>query len=186
MTRDLGDLATEITQPVLRPFWALHLALPDVVRCWTGVGTLTFLGQQWDGIGSFGGISGLSEGSDGTANKISFSLSGVDQTFYQYLVEQPYRGARIELYCGALDEAYQQVVAVKTDPIYAGSLTEVTLTDGEAIQIDISCERASRDQMRQRVRRYTNEEQQRLHPGDMFFEYQAQMQSVQVIWGKKG
>jgi hypothetical protein len=38
---------------------------------------------------------------------------------------------------------------------------------------------------RPKILRYTNEDQQRLHPGDKFFEYQADLVDRDFNWGPK-
>ena len=186
MARDISsDLINEVAKEVLYPFFALHIDLPDPVYAWSGVGTLTFEGHDWLGVGSFGGFGSLEEMSDGTASQMSFSLSGIETSFYEYLIEQPFRNALAELWIGALDETMTRVTAGPS-MIYRGRLVAADLTDGDQITIQVTVERSSRDQTRQRVRRYTDAEQQRRYPGDKFFEYQAQMQSVQVLWGREG
>lgn len=186
MTRDLAaDLSAEVGKRVLYPFFALHVDLPDPVYAWSGVGTLTFNGHDWLGVGGFGGFGAIEETGDGTASQMAFSLSGIEPSFYTYLIEQPYRNALVELWIGALNDMMTQVSA-GPNPLYRGRLVAADLTDGDQLAIQVTAERSSRDQTRQRVRRYTDAEQQRRYPGDKFFEYQAQMQSVQVLWGREG
>lgn len=186
MTR-LSDasLVAEIVKPVLYPFFALHVDLPDPVYAWSGIGTITFEGHEWLGVGAFGSFGALEEVGDGTAGQMSFTLSGIEPSFYEYLIEQPYRNALSELWVGALNESMTQVIA-GPEMLFRGRLVASDLTDGDQLAIQITVERSSRDQTRQRVRRYTDAEQQRRYPGDKFFEYQAQMQSVQVLWGREG
>lgn len=185
MTRDIGALKDEIAKPVLAPFCALYVDLPDPVRAWSGIGDLIFGGHTWSGVGSFGSFASLAEASDGTSSRMSFALSGIEPDFYQYLIEQPYRNALVEFWIGALDETFTKV-AVDPKLFYRGRLTAVDLQDGDQIAIQITVERSSRDQMRQRVRRYTDSEQQRRHSGDKFFEYISQMQAVKILWGREG
>lgn len=186
MTRDIGsDFELEIAKTVLNPFYALHIDLGDPVYAWSGIGTITFGGHEWDGVGSYGGYGSLTEASDGTASQMTFLLSGIDQTFYTYLVEQPYRNALCQLWVGALDEGFTAIVAGPL-VLYQGRLTAVDLVDGAEVSIQITVERSSRDQTRQRVRRYSDYEQQRRYPADKFFEYCQQMQTVTVLWGREG
>lgn len=185
MTRDIGTLAAEIAKPQLNPFFALYVDLPDPVRAWSGIGDLNFNGHTWAGVGAFGSFGTVSENADGTASEMTFILSGVDPTFYRYLVEIPYRGALTEFTIGALDETFTSLAAgPKT--FFAGRLTAVDLVNGDELTISITIKRSSKDDQRQRVTRFTDAEQQRLHPGDKFFEYGAQMQVVPILWGREG
>jgi hypothetical protein len=183
MSRQLpAALRDEIEAPELRPFFAVSIDLPDPVYAWSGVGEITFDGKTFDGVGSLGGISAISEQADGTASGISLTLSGIDPEFTQYLINQPYRGAHTAVYVGALDAGFAEVVAWKR--LSTWRLNAVSIVDDESgMTITVECEGAFIDQTRARVRRFTNEEQQRRYPGDKFFEYMAAMQEVRVIWG---
>lgn len=186
MTRDLsGGLGTEIAKPVLRPFFAVYIALPDPVAAWTGVGTLSFGGRDYDGTGAFGSVSTIGEGADGSAVGVSVTLSGIDPAFGDDILGQPYRGKTFELYVGALAEDYQSIAAAPK-LIWKGRVDSVDLTDGEQLAVTLTAESRMRDQGRPRIRRYTNAEQQRRYPGDRYFEYAQQMVEVSVMWGKQG
>lgn len=180
-----ASLSAEIQKPRLNLFAAFHLELPDPVYAWTGHGLLKFDNRDWLGVGNFGGFGSLEETTDGTAPETVVSLSGIDPAFNAYLVEQPYRNALCELWIGAVDDSWTRVVAGPR--LYRrGRLRAVDVEDGSTLRISATFVNSSRDQTRNRPRRYTNEEQQRRHPGDKFFEYMAQMQSAQVLWGREG
>lgn len=183
MSRELpAQLQNEIEAPELRPFFAVSIALPDPVYAWSGIGEITFDGKTFDGVGSLGGVSAISEQADGTASGLSLSLSGIDPDFTQYLIEQPYRGAQVDLYIGTLNEGFSEVASWKR--LSRWRLNAVSVVEDESgLQVNVECEGAFIDQARARVRRFTNEEQQRRYPGDKFFEYMAAMQEVRVIWG---
>jgi hypothetical protein len=184
--RDLdAALSTEIEQPVLRPFYAVAIDLPDPAYAWSGIGEIMFDSKTFLGVGSLGGISGAAEQSDGTASGLGLTLSGIDPDFTTYLIEQPYRGARVDLYIGALDEGFANVVAWKRHSVWR--INRVSVVDGaDTSKISVECETAFLDQTRARVRRFTDEEQQRRYAGDKFFEYMAAMQEVRIIWGPEG
>jgi hypothetical protein len=56
--------------------------------------------------------------------------------------------------------------------------------DGDNSIITISYESRLIDLERSREIRYTHEEQTRLFPGDLGFEYVASMQEKEVLWGR--
>jgi hypothetical protein len=68
MSRDLPPpLASDIEQPVVRPFIAIRIELPDPVYVWTGIGTLTF--DDADGNSRNGSAPAASARSTGSASR---------------------------------------------------------------------------------------------------------------------
>lgn len=183
MTRDLGLLGVEVQKPQLNPFVAVHIALDDPVRAWTGVGTVAFGGFIYEGVGALGSISPIGEEIDGAAVGVSVTLSGIDPSFELDLLSQPYRGRLFEVFVGALNERFDGM-AVEPVRLWRGYVDSVTLQDGERLSVTITAESEMRDQGRPRVRRYSDQEQRRRYPGDRFFEYLPQLAEVPILWGK--
>lgn len=185
MTRQMDPaLSAEVQKPVLRPFFAVHIALDDPVSAWTGIGSLTFGGRTYEGTGALGSVGTIGEGTDGSAIGIQVTLSGIDPEFSDDILGQAYRGKIFELYVGALAEDWQSIVA-QPKLIWRGHVDSVEVEDGEQLAVAISAESRMRDQGRPRIRRFTNEEQQRRYPGDRFFEYLPQMVEISILWGRK-
>jgi hypothetical protein len=60
------------------------------------------------------------------------------------------------------------------------------ITDaGETSQVRIACESRLIDLQRARERRFTDEDQQELYPGDLGLEYVAGLQEREIAWGKE-
>lgn len=187
MSRDLPDaLEDAIEAPVVRPFLALYIDLPDVLRVWTGTGTITFddadaVSQEWTGAGAVGAIDTIGESTDGSATGIKASLFNVPSEFRDDIADQAVRGVTFEVYVGALNETLQQVEAASL--LWKGRLDEYKVTDaGTTITVEVTGESRGIDQRRPSIKRFTNEYHQRIHPGDKFFEYTPQMVEVQILW----
>lgn len=187
MSRDIpAALEDAIEAPVVRPFLAIYIDLPDVVRAWTGQGTIQFadadaVTQSWIGAGAVGAIDTIGESTDGSATGIRASLFNVPSEFRDDIADQAVRGVAFEVYVGALNETFQQVEAATL--IWKGRLDDYKVTDsGDAINVEVMGESRSIDQRRPAIKRFTNEYQQRIHPGDKFFEYVPQMAEVQILW----
>lgn len=187
MSRDLDpDLEDAIAEPVVRPFIAIKIDLPDPVYVWTGRGDLIFLdadavSHTWQGAGDLGSIDTIGESSDGSATGIRATLNQIPSEFAADIEDQATRGAVFELYFGALNETYQTIVA--TQLVWKGKVDQYKITDaGDQLSVEIAAESRAIDQRRPAIKRFTDEYQQRMHPGDKFFEFVPQMTEVSILW----
>src|SRR5690349_19864857 len=107
MSRDLpATLEAALDAPVVKPFMALRIELPDPVYVWAGSGTLIFdhadgNSHSWLGAGGLGSIETIGEGSDGSATGIRATLLNVPSEFRDDIADQAERGVTYELYFGA-------------------------------------------------------------------------------------
>jgi hypothetical protein len=181
-------LETEIEAPVVRPFLALRIELPDPVYVWTGQGTIQFadadsVTRTWLGAGGLGALDTVGEATDGSATGIRATLFEVPAEFRDDIAQQAVRGVLMEVYVGALNQTYQQVQA--TALMWKGRLDQYKITDGgNTLQVEVTGESRAIDQRRPAVKRFTNEYQQRNHPGDLFFQYVARMTEIPILWAK--
>lgn len=191
MSRNLPtELTDAIEAPVLKPFMAVRIELPDPVYAWTGQGTLNFADsggtmRDWIGTGGIGAIDSIDETTDGSAAGVKVTLFDVPASFRDDIAEQATRGATFEVYLGAIElgDDWHKVVATKL--IWRGRVDQYEIMDaGETLSVQISAESRSIDQRRPAIKRFTDEYQQRKHPGDRFFEFVPQMSEVSILWAK--
>lgn len=189
MSRDLPvPLEDAIDQPVVRPFMALRIETPDPVYVFTGRGTLTFpdadgTSHDWIGAGDLGSVDTVGESSDGSATGIRATLNAVPSEFRDNIADQAVRGAVMEIYVGALNTDYLTIEA--TSLIWKGRLDQYKITDGGAtLSVEVIGESRAIDQRRPAIKRFSDEDQQRRHPGDRFFEYVPRMTEVSILWAK--
>lgn len=180
---DAPELASEIEQPALRPFMGLHIDLPDPVYAVTGNATIRFQGEEWTAIGGIGSIDTIGEGTDGSAVGVKATLYQVPSEFRDDVADQAVRGCLYEIYVGALDAAYRNVLGFKL--IWKGRLGSYDITDaGETITVSAGGESRMLDQKRPTIRRFTDWWQQRRYPGDLAFQYVAKLVEVPILWAK--
>ena len=189
MSRDIpAGLEAAIDAPVVRPFLAVRIETPDPVYVWTGRGTLIFDdadgdSHSWTGAGDVGAIDTIGEATDGSAVGIKVSLLRVPAELADDVADQAVRGVVFEVYLGTLNETFQQVDAVAL--IWKGRLDDYKITDGgDTLSVEVSGESRSIDQRRPAIKRFTDEYQQRKHPGDTFFEYVPRMTEVAILWAQ--
>ena len=189
MSRDIpAELATAIEAPVVRPFLALRIELPDPVYVFTGSGTIVFndsdgISRNWLGAGELGALESIGESTDGSATGIRAALYQIPSEFKTDIDQQATRGAKMEIYVGALNETYQTVDSVVLLNRY--KLDQYKITDGgDTISIEVTGESRAIDARRPAVKRFTDEYQQRKHPGDLFFQYVSRMTEVSILWAE--
>lgn len=190
MSRELpAELAVAIEQPVVRPFLAYRLEVPDPVTVWTGTGTIRFDdsdGVERDWLGAtplLYSIDSVGEATDGSATGLKATLFQIPPEFADDIADQATKGVLGEAYVGALNETFQTVEAVKL--LFKGRLDDYRVTDGgDSLNVETTLESRSIDQRRPSIKKFTNEYQQRRYPGDLLFEYLPQMTEISVIWAK--
>lgn len=182
--RDLAPpLAEEFARDELRPFLGVHIDLPDPVFAVTGNATISYAGETWHAIGGLGSIDTIGEGTDGSAVGVKASLYQVPSEFRDNVADQAVRGCLYELYVGALDTAYHEVLGFKQ--IWKGRLDTYDITDaGETITVSAGGESRMRDQRRPAIKRFTDWWQQRRFSGDLVFQYAARMVEVPILWAR--
>lgn len=179
---DIG-LQEEIEKPELRPFLGLHIDLPDPVYAVTGNASIFYAGEEWSAIGGLGTIDTIGEGTDGSATGVKASLYQVPSEFRDDIADQAVRGCLYELYVGALDPSYTDVIGFKN--IWKGRLDTYEIVDaGDTITVTAGGESRMRDQRRPAIKRFTDWWQRRKYPDDVAFQYVSRMVEVPILWAK--
>lgn len=155
------------------------------VRAWSGYGTLSWGGNNYTGIGDFGGVDRVEEGSDHSAKGIVFTLAGIPSSLIALALADAYQGRTCTLWLGAMDSTG----AVIADPyqFFSGRMDVMEIEDGgDTATIKLTGENRLIDLNRPRARRYTHEDQQIDYPGDLGLEYVAGLQDKKIYWGVAG
>jgi len=186
MTRSLGtDFNNSLSAASLKPFFAVHFAFDGGdLRLWTGLDTLTFGGEDYDGGGNMLSISDIDETSEIRATNVSVGLSGLPSSIVAAALTENYQGRPMTLYFGTLDANG----AINNDPyvVFKGQMDQMSIQEsGETATVVIDCESRLVDLEMARVRRYTSEDQKIDYPNDKGLEFIADLQNKQVVWGKK-
>jgi len=153
------------------------------VRVWSGVGTLSWDGQSWAGVGDLGSVSAIQEQPGAVATGLTLGLSFNDSSILTSILSEDYQGRSVGVWLALFDSDN----AIIVDPFeYFGGLmdyAEVKRSNGAA-SISIYCESWMRVLERKNSRRRTNQDQQSRFAGDLGFEYNSEIQDVPVNWGQ--
>lgn len=189
MSRNLtSPVSTALAAESVRLAYLVELAFDSgAVRLWTGAGNFdwTATGRTFTGAGTLLEVSAVEETQRVEANGIDITLSGISSTIVSYALTENYRNRRVRVWLALFDPTSGALIA---DPvsIFAGRMDTMHLTDaGETSQVRVTCESRLIDLQRPRERRFTDEDQQELFPGDLGLEYVAGLQEREIAWGKE-
>lgn len=179
-----ADFLEAISSQKIRPaiFVEAHFTSGPAYM-WTGVGTLSWNGHDWLGVGSLGSVSTIEEGTSVEAKGITLSLSGIDATLLTGILQEFQVGLPCIVYLGMFDSS----LALIDDPLisWAGRMDQPTVEmDGTTASISINCENRMVEMNVAVDRRLTNEDQQRDNPGDRGLEFVNSLQETVLYWGR--
>lgn len=150
-----------------------------------GIGTYTWGGHDWLGVGDFGGISSVEEGSEVSPYSLSLTLSGLDSGLISSALTENYFMRDVNIYLGLLDEN-DDLLDTPTQ-IWSGFMDVMSFTvgadGGDAIELTAESELSKFD--RSRNLRYTHAQQQKRDSTDLFFEFLKDIEGLKVIWKDK-
>lgn len=166
---------------------AVALDFPSgIVRAHDGLGTLTFGGFDYLGVGTFGGIEDVAEELETISRGVKMTLAIRDTA-----------NVTPDLLTSAMTEAYQSRAATvylclinpdtgalvdTPETLWDGDMDVMTFRaeDGSAV-LELTCE----DELNRepRISRYTDQDQQRTYAGDKFFERLSKIDGYVTQWG---
>jgi hypothetical protein len=186
MSRDINAaLLTASTDEVFRPVVFVDLGFDSgTVYVHNGIGTITWGGNPYLGVGDFGAIDAIDEGPDISPYSITLMLSGLDSSLMDEAENQDYYLRPIAIYLGGLDA--DGALVADPDEIWSGFMDVMEYVIGSENAIKLTCESAMAVFDRVNASLYTNESQQAAHTGDTIFEYLTQMQDAKLNWNGKG
>lgn len=163
-------------------FISIDLAITPFHAC-TGTKDYTVFGDDFLGLGEIQNLGDLVSAADVAARPLVLTMSGVDPWITEPLLSRVnYKNRSVKIWRGFLDE--NEDLVDDPDLRWKGraDVGSVTLEDGTAVAT-LTCEPAAAMLLRANVSRYANEDHQMRYPGDKFFEYLAQMEGKEVLWG---
>jgi hypothetical protein len=146
-----------------------------------GVGTYTFGGNDYLGVGAFGSIDTIEETTSLNSRPVNLTLSSITQEIIDAVKTDNVFGRDADIYVGAINSDGE--LLADPDNWWSGHMEniEVVLGQENAVKVRLQS-RASRLRLRSN-KRYTLEEQQRDHSGDLLFEFLPSLKDAKVVWG---
>ena len=180
------NVATALAQQHVAIVTFAKLEFPSgTIYVHNSLGTYTWGGQNWLGVGDLGSISQVQEGIEVSPYAITLTLSGLDATISGAALTEDYFMHPVTVYMGVLD-ADDALIADPTQ-IWAGFMDQMNVSlgsdGGDAIQLIAESELSRFDVSRNLM--YTNAAQQERYSGDLFFSHIHKVQGAKFDWGKK-
>lgn len=185
MPRNLTvGMAAGVAAQELRPALFLQAMFKSgMLYVWSGMGTYTWGGHDYQGVGSLGSISTVEEGATVEARGITLNLSGIDPALLTDVLTDFKLGTPVVVYLGLFNPDGTMIA----DPAisWAGRMDQPTVNvSAETATISVNCENRLFDMNVAMDRRYTNEDQRLDHPDDRGFEFVNAIQELNIYWGK--
>jgi len=206
MSRDLpADVSENLEDDVIYPFFAIELLFDgdEVMRLWTGVGTLVYEENSWYGTGNLLNFDAVEETSEIAAKGATVTLSGVPSEVLSLALSEPYQGRQAKIYFGAfvsdslLTESSNYILfedggkimlegtRTSLTEIFAGYMDQMNIEEGaDSSTIQLSIENKLIDLERPRTSRFTSAYQKSLFPNDLGLEFVEDLQTKELYWGK--
>lgn len=174
-----ASILAALSQPEVQPFYAVEFMFDSgPVRFWTGYGDRTIGLFPYIGTGNLMSIGGLEETADMSAKSASITLGGVPPEIISLALQEPYQNR----YCRILFGVMNSTAIVE---VFSGTMDRMTIQDsGDTGTIDLTVESKWVRLDRPNVRRYTSASQKSRHSTDTFFDYVAELQDKEVLWGR--
>ena len=186
MTRALTTAAALAVQAeVVARTMAVALDFPSgFARFNASPASIVIGGAEFLGVGALGAISVIEETAELRAAGMTVALSGVPRDAVASALSQAYQRRPATVWEVVLDTTTWLPVA---DPVivFRGRMDQLVVEMGETARVVCRLENRLVDGERPRIRRYTNEDQQRAHPGDEFFRFVSATTEKELVWPAK-
>ena len=162
----------------------VQLAFPSgTVYLHNSIGTYTFGGNDYLGVGDLGAISPLEEGADISPYQITLSLSGLDSTIAGAALTEDYYMHAVIVSLGVLNADD----ALLADPtvVFEGFMDQMNISvgadGGDVITLSAESELARFDKASNI--KYTDIQLQSEFSGDLAFEFMPDIEGAKIRWG---
>ena len=179
-------VATALAQQDVAIVTFAKLEFPSgTVYLHNSLGSYTWGGQEWLGVGDLGSISQVEEGLDVSPYAITLTLSGLDATISGAALTEDYYLHGVTVYLGVLNT--DDVLIDTPTQIWAGFMDQMNMTvgadGGDAIQLVAESELSRFNKSLNLM--YTNTAQQERSTGDLFFNFLHRIEGAKINWGAR-
>lgn len=146
----------------------------------TGRWPLIWGGTNYTAVGTLGEVDAAQESSSGP-RPLGFRLNGVPASMRALVLSENVQGRAVSVYLAIFDPATYQIADAVLE--WDGLLDVMSWQDdGATGSITVSAESAGADLLRGVPVRYTDQDQQRLYPGDLGFQYVIDQGEKTITW----
>ena len=180
-----ADQTLAIDADVVRLVYMARLDfVSGIVAAHSAVGSIEYAGDEYLGVGQYGGISTVGEGAELERRTVTLTLSGIPgdtPDLVQTALAENYQGRDARIYLALLDEGYQLIGEPRLT--FRGRIDTCSVQIGQTASVSATIENRLADWDRARITRYTHQDQQAQFPGDLGLEFVSQMTDLELRWG---
>ena len=166
--------------PVVPMCLLLEMSFTPVVRLCSAPISIEWAGNVFAGAGSLGAVEEVRDEVQSTTG-LRFTLSGVPLDSIALALSEQVRGTPMQLRLAVLDPTTHAVLDAPL--LFTGTLDVMTITHGaDDCTIGVSAIHRGDTFRRPKPLRYTDGDQQRLHPGDTSMRYVLAQSQAQDVW----
>jgi|SRR5882672_2540314 len=186
MTRVVGSnnsaaLASESLVGCVLAFMDFPAAVGGPLYLSDGFTEVTYAGQVYSPLGQFAGIELVEETMDSIARPIKLILSGVDANIVAAAQVAGYQNREVIVYVGIIDKQLGTFIDAP-EIAWEGRMDFMAFEiDKGTGKVTLNCEHRLRREPK--IARYTDVDQQQLHPGDTFFNFLTTISGFRAQWG---
>lgn len=176
--------ATEAAKANIRIFVAVALDFTSgVIRVHDGIGSITWGGNTYEGVGKFGSIETVDESAEVIARPVTLLLSGVESGLISTALTEAYQGRTATIFLGFMNLDTGALIATP-ETAWEGRMNQMNVSmSAGAATIKLTCEHRLRREPR--IGRYTDQDQQILFVGDRFFDLIPDIKGFVAKWGDR-
>jgi len=181
MSRDISATnLTEINAAHLHEVLLVKLEFGTPAYAHSGIGTISFDGNNYLGVGQFGGISSTRETADLRPASLTLTLSGIDTNLITEALDSGGYGDVVTIYVGYRKDDGTLV----DDPwiVWKGFLEFASIKQGKENVVLLTAQHDLAILNETDGSRFTDEDQQVRFSGDTGFQYVTDMAGMNLNW----
>lgn len=185
MSRSLSSAnLTEIANAHVSEVVMCKLAFDTPVYVHSGVGSITYDGNTYTGVGDFGNVSSMRESEALTPSSITLTLSGVNSTFITEALDAGDYGDAVTIYAGFRQD--DGTLVADPDELWSGTFEYATISiDAESV-VTVVCQHDLADIREKQGGRYSHEDQTDKYASDLGLQFASSAANVKLLWGGGG
>ena len=140
-------------------------------------------GAKWIAAGQLITVGAINETTGVEAVGAVITLTGIDPAFISLAITEARQNKAVNIWFGALDSSNTILDGVPYK-FFSGFVDVVEISEeAESATVTIRAENKLSSLLRPRIRRYTSEDQKKIHPSDLGFDFVSQMSDWSGVWG---
>lgn len=184
----MRDLSPEAIAALNGPTVALvilvEMLLSQPVRLSTAAHAIDWDGKTFQGAGALGSVDTVQDAT-GEPKSIKFVISGVPTELLSLAMSEAIRNKPVTMWLGVLDPVTHAVLDAPT--LWTGTLDQMPISVGQGTStIAVTSEHRGVTFARPKPLRYTDGDQQRLHPGDTSLRFVLSQSGAKDVWPAAG